>query len=332
MLSWLFNVGFSTLFGLITVVLPIFWFQTHFLPFPSFLLDCGTRDEPRTPALWNMDLTAGSVVLFYSETKFHKTEANQKIFSSKYGFPKCSADGYFLSECNKKTFKWSLPLLWVGVTFKSFFSVKNTTVHLCHQDCSATNSFTCFSRPTLLVNVFIPSNNLLLQKLNHWGALQITLRGYFRKKIVSDLDLLLLGRKLTGENAYLSTWSSLIIPWALHYTDPGRGEKCHQVLAWGKVSVDGNRSHLCVLWGLAAFGWEPWHWSYREKSSPWCCWVVVEPLSSSEEFSSSECLWVPTAALWGNSRWISLWWKVSYSWNRGMKWGLFQLMYRFQPC
>lgn len=63
---------FSTLFGLITVVLPIFWFQTHFLPFPSFLLDCGTRDEPWTPALWNMDLAAGSVVLFHSEMKFHK--------------------------------------------------------------------------------------------------------------------------------------------------------------------------------------------------------------------------------------------------------------------
>lgn len=77
---------FSTLFGLTIVVLPIFWFQTHFLPFPPFLLDCGTRDEPWTPALWNMDLTAGSVVLFYSETKFHKTEANQTIFSSKYGF------------------------------------------------------------------------------------------------------------------------------------------------------------------------------------------------------------------------------------------------------
>lgn len=158
---------------------------------------------------------------------------------------------------------------------------------------------------------------VLLQKLNHWGDLQITLRGYFRKKIISDLDLLLLGRKLTGENAYLSTWSSLIIPWALHCTDMGTGEKCHQVLAWGKVSVLGNRSHLCVLWGPAVFGWEPCCWSYREKSSPWCCWVVVEPSSSSKGFSSSKCLWVPPAALWGNSRWISLRWKVSYSQNRG---------------
>lgn len=65
-------LGFSTLFGLITGVLPVFWSQTHFLPFPSFLLDCGTRDEPWTPALWNMDLAAGSGVLFHSETKFHK--------------------------------------------------------------------------------------------------------------------------------------------------------------------------------------------------------------------------------------------------------------------
>lgn len=133
MLSWLFNVGFSTLFGLITVVLPIFWFQTHFLPFPSFLLDCGTRDEPWTPALWNMDLTAGSVVLFYSERKFHKTEANQNIFSSKYGFHFLSVQqmGTFLSECNKKTHLNGLChyIDW-GWLFKSFFQWK-TQLFIC---------------------------------------------------------------------------------------------------------------------------------------------------------------------------------------------------------
>lgn len=206
--------------------------------------------------------------------------------------------------------------------------MKNTTVHLCHQDCSATTPFICFSRPPLLVNVFIQSNNLLLQKLNHWGALQITLRGYFRKKIVSDLDLLLLGRKLTGENAYLSTWSSLIIPWALHRADSGRGEECHQVLAWGKVSVPGNRSHLCVLWGLAAFGWELCR-SYREKSSPWCCWAVVEPLSSSEGFSSSKCLWVPPAALWGDRREISCGERWVIHATGALEPGSSQLMHRF---
>lgn len=43
-------------------------------------------------------------------------------------------------------------------------------------------------------------------------ASQITLRGYFNNKIVSDLDTLLVGRKLTQENAYLNTGSPLTFP------------------------------------------------------------------------------------------------------------------------